>query len=105
VPLFVGHASPLFIEPEKGAQKFSALLQKLSREVGLYKVSSFRKTMKAGIYDDRVYLIEARSGSLACFRLVFRKVLGKWYVGTYRISGDEEASFKLLDLPLPKAIL
>ncbi|MDR0700850.1 MAG: hypothetical protein LBF61_00310 [Azoarcus sp.] len=105
VPLFLGHASPLLAGSEKGAEQLNAALQRVAKEVGWRKVHSFSKTMKAGIFDERVYLVEAKNGKLGCFHVVFMKQLGKWYVGAYEISSEREDIAKTLGLPLPGDLL
>jgi hypothetical protein len=105
VPLFVGHATPLSVEPGKGAEQFNIILQKVAKDVGWRKVYNISKTMKAGILDERVYLIEAKNGGLGCFRIVFVKHLGKWYISAYQLSNEDEIILKALGLPLPGDLL
>jgi hypothetical protein len=105
LPLFRDHGSPKFGNVEPVAIQLNTVLQEAGERLGVYEVHTFRKIIKADTYDDRIYLIEMGDGTLICFRVVFRNVLGKWYVGTYRLSADEEAMLKLLDLPLPNGLL
>jgi hypothetical protein len=68
-------------------------------EHSVYKVHAAGKVLRAGVFDNRSYLIERSDGQLSGILIGFRKIKGNWYV--YDIQGGNTDSFirGLLDMP------
>jgi hypothetical protein len=98
--LFKEHA-PLGAKPEnieKSMVNVRDSFQKFLKGTNVFKIHVVDKKLKAGIYDDRIYLIETANTNLLCFRVVFRKILDKWYIAGFQLSDEEKVIIKLMDL-------
>ena len=68
-------------------------------EHSVYKIHTAGKALRAGVFDNRSYLIERSDGHLSGILICFRKIKGNWHV--YDIQGGNTDSFirGLLDMP------
>jgi hypothetical protein len=98
VPLFMNHVTLGSKGVEDTVHKFNSALQQLIKGTNVYGVYVISKTIKAEIYDDRTYLIQWGNGSVTCFRVLFRQILGEWYMANLQLRNDNENIIKILDL-------
>lgn len=69
------------------------------RDGSVYKVHSVNRENKAGLFDNRAYLVERSDGVLAGFYIGFRNVKGEWLI--YDLQGGDGDEFvrRLIDMP------
>jgi hypothetical protein len=99
ISIFSGRLAPQFADQDKivnGLNKY--YLEKIASP-SAYKVHVIDKIMKAGIFDNRSYLIERDDGSLIGFYVSFRKTKEKWFVFSFRFNSSEDYVLKLLSMP------
>jgi hypothetical protein len=65
----------------------------------VYKVHVIERVMKAGVFDNRSYLIERDDGSLVGLYVSFRNIKDKWFVFKFTLNLSYGYIFKLLDMP------
>jgi hypothetical protein len=98
--VFSGHLDQSFEKPEEFLKKIDTSLSNfVFGGSTIYKIHPLDRTMRAGIFDSRSYLVERSGGALAGFSVVFRKIEGEWYV--FGISVDKSHAFVLRLLNLP----
>jgi hypothetical protein len=100
VSIFSGHLVPNIKNADEGLSNLneSYLNGVMSGSYG-YKVHILDKTMRAGIFDSRTYLIERSDGTLIGSYIIFRKIQGKWYVYEFSIQGSDVFIRELLKFP------
>ncbi len=96
-----GHFDP-WTNSDNEAKLLAGTEAFLDRWVGgsaIYKVHSVGAAIKAGVFDNRVYLVERSDGELAAFIIGYRKVKGDWFL--YEVEGGTSDKFVrgLLDMP------
>ena len=97
--IFSGHFDKWYKEPEKAPISTEAFYRKWLNGQSVYKVHVIDKVVKAGVFDNRSYLIERADGELSGIFIGLRKIQGDWYV--YDIQGGSSDAYvrELLDMP------
>ncbi|MDR1349321.1 MAG: hypothetical protein LBJ59_00815 [Zoogloeaceae bacterium] len=98
VSIFSGHLTPNIKNAEEGLNNLNEIYLK-NQMAGspVYKVHAIDKTMRAGVFDSRTYLIERFDGSFIGCYIIFRNIQEKWYVYAFRMQESDEFIRKLLD--------
>ncbi|MDR3087393.1 MAG: hypothetical protein LBU45_05515 [Azoarcus sp.] len=96
--IFRGHVDPNIGNADELSKKGNAFLKERLLTFGVYKVHILRKTVRADFFDERTYIIEYNNGTFGCFRVLFRKFLGGWYLFTYEWVGSDADIYKALQL-------
>ena len=65
----------------------------------VHQVYPLDKTIRAGVWDNRTYLIEHSNNRFSCAYINFVKAKGEWYVDTFGLNSSLESLRKLLKLP------
>lgn len=97
---FSGHFDSYYKNPEKAPSSTVEYFQKWLNGKSVYKVHVASKVLKAGIFDNRSYLIERSDGAISGIFIGLRKVTGDWYV--YDIQGGVTDSYVRGILNMPK---
>lgn len=98
--IFSDHFDTYYKNPEKAPSSTVDYYKKWLGEKKVYKVHVASRVIKAGIFDNRSYLIERSDGALAAIFIGLRKVKGDWYV--YNIEGGVTDSYVRAILDMPK---
>jgi hypothetical protein len=98
--LFLGHMVPNTPrEDEENIKKLNKTLKEMFANFRIYDIHALDKVMTAGISERRTYILEREGdGNVIGYRVIFRKVLGEWYVFSFHWSESEEKLRKLLNL-------
>ncbi|WP_434603091.1 hypothetical protein J3P85_07120 [Pseudomonas sp. Z1-12] len=68
----------------------------------VYKVHIIPSVKRAGVFENRNYLVERDDGEVIGLHVGYRKVLGSWYI--YALQGGSDDTFirSILDMPAPE---
>jgi hypothetical protein len=99
VSIFSNHRDPQFRDQDGVFERLNKYYLEKIASPSVYKVHVIEKTMKAGIFDNRSYLIERDNGSLAGFYVSFRNIKGKWFMFAFKFNNSDEFVYKLLGMP------
>lgn len=67
----------------------------------VYKVHIGPSDKRAGVFENRNYLIERDDGEVIGLHVGYRKVLGSWYIYALQGGPDDKFIRSILDMPAP----
>ncbi|MDQ0126542.1 hypothetical protein J2W17_005528 [Pseudomonas lini] len=70
----------------------------------VYKVHLGPSVKRAGVFENRNYLIERDDGEVIGLHVGYRKILGSWYVYALQGGPDDKFIRSILDMPAPGTI-
>jgi hypothetical protein len=102
ISVFSGHLDRTIKNPTETLNKLNSYYLSIQkRHSSIYKIHALDKTIRAGVFDNRTYIVEHSNETLIGFNVIFVNRKGNWYA--YSISmkdnDNDEFLYEILNLP------